>query len=174
MSRKEKVQTANRDNIPHTYYSERGSGYVGIQYTPSAGFFSPKTKTHRRPRQRHNNSVSPDTHLLARTKMALREDQLLGLYIAIPLYFVLLTGAAIWARKRTERLVNDKVTDQVRRHCLRHYLYFNVLMSLCVSQISVVSSDPPINVVNFNVTLITRSALCTFFGRTIVWPGECL
>jgi Na+/proline symporter len=50
--------------------------------------------------------------------MALREDQLLGLYIAIPLYFVLLTGAAIWARKRTERLVNDKVTDQLSAHFL--------------------------------------------------------
>ena len=48
-----------------------------------------------------------------RHKMALREDQLLGLYIAIPLYFVLLAGAAIWARKRMEQLVHDKVSDHL-------------------------------------------------------------
>ena len=50
--------------------------------------------------------------------MALDEDQLLGLYICIPVYFVLLGAAAFWAHKRMESLVHDKVSDQLSAHYL--------------------------------------------------------
>ena len=50
--------------------------------------------------------------------MALTEDQLLGLYICIPVYFVLLSAAAFWAHKRMETLVHDKVSDQLSAHYL--------------------------------------------------------
>ena len=50
--------------------------------------------------------------------MALSQDQLLGLYIAIPIYFVLLGGCTFWARRRMKKLVHDKVSDQLSAHYL--------------------------------------------------------
>lgn len=45
-------------------------------------------------------------------------DQRLGLYIAVPVYFVFLTLCAIWAYRRVNGLAHDRVEDQLEAHYL--------------------------------------------------------
>ena len=50
--------------------------------------------------------------------MALSEEHMIGLYIAIPIYFALLCGASYWAHRRMERLVHNDISDTLSAHYL--------------------------------------------------------
>ena len=40
------------------------------------------------------------------------------LYVAIPLYFCLLAGSALWAHRRMERMEHDGLSDKLSSHYL--------------------------------------------------------
>lgn len=46
------------------------------------------------------------------------EEHRTGLYITVPVYFVLLVGAAYWAYRRMENMKHDEVTDTLSSHYL--------------------------------------------------------
>ena len=53
----------------------------------------------------------PERHLVS-------EENRMGLYIAIPVYFVLLLGCAFWARRKMEQMSHDHVHDKFSAHYL--------------------------------------------------------
>ena len=55
--------------------------------------------------------TTPERHLLS-------EENRMGLYIAIPVYFVLLLGCAFWARRKMEQMQHDHVADKLSAHYL--------------------------------------------------------
>ena len=48
----------------------------------------------------------------------LTNEQAVGIYICIPVYFAMLGLAAYWAHKRMERMVNTNVADNLQAHFL--------------------------------------------------------
>mmetsp|Transcript_8849 Transcript_8849/g.22288 ORF Transcript_8849/g.22288 Transcript_8849/m.22288 type:complete len:84 (-) Transcript_8849:4712-4963(-) len=46
------------------------------------------------------------------------EDHRTGLYIALPIYFVLITGCAVWAYYRVEKMKKDGTNDHLSAHYL--------------------------------------------------------
>lgn len=53
----------------------------------------------------------------------------MGLYISIPVYFVLLLGCAYWARKKMEKMEHDKVSDKLQAHYLGGRLFGPVIIA---------------------------------------------
>jgi Na+/proline symporter len=46
------------------------------------------------------------------------EQHLPGLYISVPIYFVLLGGCAYWAHRRMERMEHEHTADKLSAHYL--------------------------------------------------------
>jgi hypothetical protein len=54
-----------------------------------------------------------------------------GLYVTVPIYFVLLAGAAYWAYRRIEHMKHEGVNDQVGKDLFQFthlHAYYNVLL----------------------------------------------